>query len=101
MSKKHKGRIDMILEEATQISETKDSIIYRFRMVPNPKLWERKDEPNMVGYLNKTDSIFISDEEFAKAVKTMKGIPVTITSVQVEPTEYIERRKKRLKVKDK
>lgn len=91
-------RIDFILEETEQIGETEKGKIYRFRMVPDPKSWEHTKVDGESGYLNKFTGLFISDEEMAKSVKTMKGIPITLSKVGIKSEEdYIKKSKNRLK----
>lgn len=99
MSKRKKRlRIDFTLEEVTPIGEDKGGKYYRFRMVPDKRLWERAEIRGQKGYLNKFDNIFISDKEMAEAVKTMKNIPITISTVDIgTEQEYLEKSKKRVR----
>ncbi len=99
MSKhKKRGRIDFTLEKIELIGEDKDSSTYRVIMIPDKRLWERSEINGKKGYLNKSDHAFISDEEFAKAVKTMKHIPIYVSPTAIaDEQEYIERSKRRVK----
>lgn len=97
---KKKIRIDFTLEEVTPIGEDKDAKYYRFRMVPDKRSWERTEISGEKGYLNKFDNIFISDKEMAQAAKTMKNIPITVTSEEIgNEQEYIEKSGKRVRKK--
>ncbi len=99
MSKRKKRlRFDFTFEKIECVGEDKDSKVYRIRMIPDKRSWERTELNGEKGYLNKFDKTFISDKELAKSVKTMKHIPVTVSSIAIaDEQEYIERSKKRVK----
>lgn len=100
--KRKRGRIDFTIEQITPIGRDKEGSYYRIRMVPDKRSWERTEIKGEKGYLNKFDKGFIPDKEFAKSVKTMKNIPITITHVRIgKEQEYIEKSRKRVKKESK
>lgn len=67
-------------------------------MVPDKRSWKRTEVNGEKGYLNKFDETFISDGELAKSVKTMKHIPITVSSTAIADEHgYIEKSKKRVR----
>jgi hypothetical protein len=67
-------------------------------MVPNPKVWDRVDDQDKHGYLNRIYGIFHSDDELAKAVKRMNGMPITMSDPYAgSSAEYIKKSKARVK----
>ena len=98
---KKKLRIDFTIEEVVPLGEDKNATIFRFRLVPDKRIWKRVDQDEKKGYLNKIDKIFISDEVRAEAAKTMKGIPITVSTVNIgTEREYLEKSKKRVSKKN-
>lgn len=97
-SKKKKGRMDFTIEEIIPVGEDKNGKYYRFRMVPDKRSWKRAEIGGKSGYLNKFDNTFIPDEEMAKAAKTLKGVPIVVSTVDIgTETEYLEKSKKRVR----
>jgi hypothetical protein len=99
MSKpKKRFRFDFTFEKIECVGEDKDGKFYKVRMVPDKRSWERTEVNGEKGYLNKFDKTFISDTELAKSVKTMKHIPITVSSTAIADEQgYIEKSKKRVK----
>ena len=99
MSKpKKRYRFDFTFEKIECIGEDKDSKLYKVRMVLDKRSWERTEVSGEKGYVNKFDNTFISDKQLAKSVKTMKDIPITVSSTTIADEQgYIEKSKKRVK----
>jgi hypothetical protein len=67
-------------------------------MIPDPRVWELIEEDGKEAWYNKLDHVLIPLEEFKKAVKTMKGIPIVISNAKVENIdEYLKKSEKRVK----
>lgn len=91
--------MDFTIEEVEEIDKEKGML--RFRMVPDKRSWKRAELQGKSGYLNKFDNTFIPDEEMAKAVKTMKGIPIYVSTVKIgSREEYIKKSRKRVGIKN-
>lgn len=99
MSKpKKRFRFDFTFEKIECVGEDKDAKFYKVRMVPDKRSWERTEVNGEKGYMSKFDKIFISDKELAKSVRTMKHIPITVSSTSIPDEQgYIEKSKKRVR----
>ena len=97
--KSERIRIDFTLEEAVPIGEDKDSKYFRLRLVPDRRSWERKEIDGEKGWFNILEEVFISDKVMADTIKTLKGVSITSTSVEIKDEQkYIEKSKKRVRL---
>jgi hypothetical protein len=98
MSIKKKFRLDMVITDVEAVDEKKG--LFRFKAVPDPRVWERKTIDGKSGYLHKIDKIFLTDEELKKAAPTLKGKPIDVENVGVKDKEkYLRRSKERIEGK--
>lgn len=94
-SKKEKLRIDFIIEEAQVLDEEKGH--FRFLLVPDPSVWERREVNGVKGYLNKMDNTFLSDSVLADSAAQLEGIPIKYRPADsIRKDEYLEKSKRRL-----
>lgn len=99
MSKpKKRFRLDFTFEKIECVGEDKDAKFYKVRMVPDKRSWERVEVNGEKGYMNKFDGNFISDKELAESVKTLKHLPITVSSTSIpNEQEYVKKSKKRVR----
>jgi len=94
--RKHKGRMDFVLDEFEPVPGKKN--LYKFSMRPDPRIWEVIEHNGEEAWYNKIDRVLIPMEEFKKAVKTMKGIPIVTSHIEVEGIQdYIKKSSNRVK----
>jgi hypothetical protein len=98
MSIKKKFRLDMIISDVEAVDEKKG--LFKFKVVPDPRVWERKTIDGKSGYFHKIDKIFLTDEELKKTAPTLKGKPIGVENVGVKDKEkYLRRSKERIEGK--
>jgi hypothetical protein len=98
MSEKKKFRLDMVITEVQAVDEEKG--LFRFKVIPDPRVWERRKIEGKSGYFHKMDKIFLTDEELKKAAPTLKGKPIDVENVGVKDKEkYLRRSKERIEEK--
>jgi len=94
--KREKFRMDFTLEKFEPIPGKENT--FRIKLVPDPRMWELIEHEGREAWYNKIERAIILMDEFEKAVKTMNGIPIVVSSIEVEAIgEYIEKSKKRTK----
>ena len=95
---KRRLRLDMIIEKIEEIDGEKG--LFRFRAIPDPRVWEKKTVNGEDGFLHKIDNVFLSWEELKKATPTMAGKPIYVETIGVKnKDEYLRRSKKRIEEK--
>jgi hypothetical protein len=93
-------RIDFVIEASKMIDEAKG--IFRFCLVPDPQVWEKKTVGGVEGYVSKLDKYFISNDVLESMAKQMVGMPIKYDPPGFQgKTDYLERSKKRLDEDDK
>jgi|YelNatPaOPRAMG01_1025707.scaffolds.fasta_scaffold500134_1 hypothetical protein len=92
---KRRLRLDMIITEIEIVDKEKG--IFRFKAIPDPRVWEKKIVNGEEGYWHKLDNIFLSEKELAKAVPTLKNKPIYLETVGIKNKEkYLRRSKERI-----
>jgi hypothetical protein len=92
-------RIDFVIEDSRINEETGE---FRFLLVPDPQVWEKKTVNGVEGYVSKLDNYFISKDVLASTAKQMVGMPIKYNPPGFEgKQEYLQRSKKRLDEYDK
>jgi len=95
---KRKFRLDMIITEIEKIDSEKG--IFKFRAIPDPRVWEKKTINGEEGYWHKIDRIFLSKKELSKAAPTLKNKPIYVEEIGIKnKEEYLKRSKKRIEKK--
>jgi hypothetical protein len=98
MSEKKKFRLDMVITDVEAVDEKKG--LFRFKAVPDPRVWERRTINGEHGYWHKIDKVFLTDEELKRAAPTLKGKPMDVENVGVKnKEEYLRRSKNRIEGK--
>lgn len=95
---KNRLRIDFVLEEVEEIGTKDGAKKFRFKAIPDPRVWERIDKKGEHGYFNKLDEIFIPDDVMKRAIRGLTGILITApSSIFLDKSEYIEKSRERVK----
>jgi len=96
-SQRTKFRIDFFIDKSEIID--KEQGIFRFRLVPDPRVWERAERNGTKGYRNKLDDAFISDSVMADMAGNLREVPITLNKPPgfESKQEYLEKSRKRLR----
>lgn len=88
----------MIITEIEIVDKEKG--IFRFKAIPDPRVWEKKVVNGEEGYWHKLDNIFLSEKELAKAAPTLKNKPIYLETIGIKNKEkYLRRSKERIEEK--
>src|SRR6266699_2313073 len=68
-------RMDFVIEDPKLVDKKKGHM--EFRLVPDPRIWERVTKNGEDGYFNKTDNIFVPWSVLAKMIEELPGLPIT------------------------
>jgi len=99
-SEKKKFRLDMVITKIEVVGEDRGARVYKFRMVPDPRVWEKKVVNGEQGYWHKIDNMFLSEKQLAQAAPTLRGKSISLESVGLKnKDEYLRRSKKRIEDK--
>jgi hypothetical protein len=95
---KRRFRLDMVITDIEEVDKAKG--LFKFRAVPDPKVWEKRTVNGEDGFWHKIDNVFLSWEELKKATPTMTGKPIYVETIGVKnKDEYLRRSKKRIEEK--
>ena len=95
---KRRFRLDMMITEIEEVDREKG--LFRFRAIPDPRVWEKRTVNGKNGYWHKVDNIFLSEEELKNAAPTLKGKPIYVENIGMKnKNEYLRRSKKRIEQK--
>ena len=94
-SKKTRMRLDMVIEEIEEVDKEKG--LFKFRAVPDPRVWEKRTVNGEDGFWHKIDNIFLSNKELKKAAPKLAGKPIYVENIGIKSKEeYLRRSKKRI-----
>lgn len=89
----------MIITEIQEVDKEKG--IFRFKAIPDPRVWEKRTIDGEKGYWHKLDNIFISEKELARAAPTLVGKPIYLEKIGVKnKDEYLRRSRRRIEERD-
>ena len=95
---KRRFRLDMVITNIEEVDKEKG--VFKFRAIPDPRVWEKRTVDGEDGFWHKIDNVFLSEKELKKAAPTMAGKPIYIETIGVKnKDEYLRRSKKRIEEK--
>lgn len=90
-------RFDM-LQEIVEIDDETRTVT--FRMVPDPRRYDRVDEDDRHGWLDRFDSLFFPDDVMRQFAEQIGGTPMYYQRPEIEDAlEYVESRKPEIEAK--